>query len=125
MEAEALQASEYKWRVFAENSPDYVMLLNRDADIEFINRSMLGYTVEPMTGTSIHDYVPAESKGTMKDCFERVLKTSEFDDCETEYHTNDGSVQNFAVRVGPVKGSDEIVGLAISAREIVEGKRKE
>jgi two-component system CheB/CheR fusion protein len=118
--AQALRESEFKWRSMAENSPDYIMLLDQNANIESVNRALPDLTVEQVIGTPIYDYVPAEFRPVMKECFEGVLNTGKPERYETEYHTAGGEVRLFEGIVGPIVRDGQIVGLAISHRDITE-----
>jgi PAS domain S-box-containing protein len=103
-----LRERESKWRSIAEHSPDYISLLDRDATIEFVNRTVPELTVEQVIATPIYDYVPEKFRSAMKACFEPVLETGEPDRYETEFHCADG----------PVKRAGEIVGLVVSSRGV-------
>ena len=76
--------------------------------------------VEQVIGTPIYDYVPAEFRPVMKECFEGVLHTGKPERYETEYHTAGGEVRLFEGSVGPIVRDEQIVGLAISHRDITE-----
>jgi PAS domain S-box-containing protein len=120
---EALRESEAKWRSITENSPDYIMLLDREANIMFINRTVPDLTKEQVLGTPIYDHVPEEYRPVMRDCFERVLGTGEPDRYEIEYHAADGDIRRFEGRVGPVKDSGQIVGLTVSSTDLTALER--
>lgn len=122
---EALRESEAKWRSITENSPDHIMLLDRDANIRFINWTLPESTTEQVIGTPIYNYVPAKFRRAMKRCFERVLKTGEHDQYECEYRATDGGIRSFEARVAPVKRFGQIVALTVSARDVTERERME
>jgi PAS domain S-box-containing protein len=122
---EALRDSEEKWRSLTEYSPDYVMLLDRESRILFINHTLPGLTREQVIGTSIHDYALKEYEQPARECFKRVLQTGLPDKYESFYRYADGTLQCFESYVGPVRRTDEIVGLTISSRDVTERKRAE
>ena len=121
----ALQESEAKWRSIAENSPDVVMLVGSDGSILFINRTIGGLSKNEVIGTCVYDYIPDKYKSRVKECHERVLKTGDPDQYETDYQTIEGEVLHFEARVGPVRQSDKIVGVTVSTRDITERKKAE
>ena len=71
---EALRESEEKWRSITENSPDFILMLDRDFNIQFINKT-LTKPKEEVIGTPIFDYVSEKSRPEMKSCFQQVLET--------------------------------------------------
>jgi PAS domain S-box-containing protein len=122
---EALRESEAKWRSITEHSPDHIMLLDRNANILFINHAVPDLTREQVIGTPIWNYVPPEFRPIVKDSLERVLRTGEPARYEVEYRTAEGDTRVFETRVGPVEHSGQIVALTAAARDITERKRAE
>ncbi|MBU1936478.1 PAS domain S-box protein, partial [bacterium] len=119
----ALQESEEKWRSLAENSPDHIILLDKDAKIIFINHTVPDLTKEQVIGTSVYTYVPSESVPIMKACFKRILKTGQSDHYEIDYITSEGETRNFETRVAPVMHDGEIVGFIENSTDVTEKKR--
>ena len=117
---ETLRESEEKWRSVTENSPDYIMTLDRDANIIFVNRTMPDQNKEAVVGTPVYTYVPEEYRQAMKDCFERVFNTGKPDGYDVIYVSADGNDQLFEARVGPIWQAGEIVGLTASSTDITE-----
>lgn len=121
----ALQESEAKWRSITENSPDIIMLVGADNSILFINRTIGGLRRKEVIGTCVYDYIPDKYKSRVKECHERVLKTGNPDQYETEYQTSEGETLHFDARVGPVRQSGKIVGITVSTRDVSERKKME
>jgi len=119
----ALRQSEENWRSVTENSPDHIMLLDRDAKIEFINHTVPDLDRDEVVGTPIYDYVPPEFRPDIEACFQRVLKTGRPDQYEVDYYTAEGEVQSFEARVGPVTRDGQVVGLAVDSTDVTARKR--
>jgi two-component system nitrate/nitrite sensor histidine kinase NarX len=115
---QALRESEARWRSVTETSPDHVMLLDRDLVIEFVNRASPGLTVEELIGTPLYAYVAEERQAEIKRILESVLDTSELRSYETEFRTTDGSHIYYESRAVPRFIGDQVVGLAVTARDI-------
>ena len=49
---EQLAESEARWRSLVSTAPDLILILNPDATIRYINRTMQGYRMEDVIGTS-------------------------------------------------------------------------
>jgi len=122
---EALLESEAKWRSLTEYSPDYIMLLDRDANILFINHTIPGLASKEVIGTSFYYYALPEYKKVAKECFNRVFKTGKPGKFESTYRYEDGTLQYFESYAGPVTKSGNIVGLTVSSRDITDSKQAE
>jgi PAS domain S-box-containing protein len=121
----ALRESEERWRSITENSPDYIMTLDSDANIEFINRTVPELNRDEVIGTSIYKYVDNEYKAVMKKCFEHVLGTGKPDMYEIERVGADGIKRSFESRVGPIINSGKVVAITVSSSDITERKNIE
>jgi len=122
---EALRESEDNWRSLTEYSPDHIMLLDRDANIQFINHTVPDLSVEQVLGTSVFDYTPPEFHQIAADCFRRVLETGEPDTYQMEYLSPEGGIRYFDVRVGPVYQDGQVEGLVSSSTDITERQQAE
>jgi PAS domain S-box-containing protein len=117
---EALGDAELMWRSITDASPDYIMLLDRAATILFVNRTVPDLTVSEVVGTTFYDHLPDVSRGTVKDCVNRLLSTGQPDRFEAEYHGRDGSVRHFESRMTPVMREGEVIALIVNSTDITE-----
>ncbi|MBE9528089.1 MAG: PAS domain S-box protein, partial [Proteobacteria bacterium] len=117
---EALKESEERWQQIADNSNDFIMIINTQSVIQYINRLMPGLTMEQVVGTPITDWVPEDSKSTIASCVEGVLRTGEIGWYETEYVGSDGTVSKFESRVGPISTNGKITELVVSAGDVTK-----
>jgi PAS domain S-box-containing protein len=123
---EELRESEEKWRSLTENSPDYIMLLDIDYNIQFINHTVPGIMVEEVIGRPGLDFVPPNQHQIVIDCFERVIQSGKPDLCETQYITTEGETQYFDSRVAPVMDKDgNVAGFICNANNINDRKQAE
>jgi PAS domain S-box-containing protein len=122
---EALRNSEERWRSLAEDSPDYIMLLDLKGNILYINRTVPDLKREKVIGTSLFNYVPPEWHRVAKDCFKRVIETGKADHYDTEYRTKDGEVKYFEGRVGPVFQENRVAALISSSTDVTLQKKAE
>jgi PAS domain S-box-containing protein len=122
---EALQESEERWRSLTETSPDHILTLDADLNIQFANFASPGLTVKELIGTPLYTYVEEERQAEIKAILEDVLRTGEEARYETVYYTPDGTTIYYESRVTPrrLPGSDEIIGLTLSSRDITERKQ--
>jgi len=122
---EARLESEAKWRSLTENSPDYIMQLDRNANILFINHTLPGLSREQVIGSSFFDHALPEYKQVTAECFQQVLTTGEPGKFESTYQYEDGRLQYFESYVGPVTKNGQVAGLTVSSRDITDRKQAE
>lgn len=117
---EALRESEANWRSLTESSPDHILMLDNELNIQFANFASPGLTVEELIGTPLYTYVDEERQDEVRAILEGVLKTGKSAHYETVYHHPDGSDIYYETYVTARKlaGGDKIVGLTLGARDI-------
>ncbi len=121
---DALKKSEEKWRSLTENSPDYIMLLDLDYSIQFINYTVPDLTVSEVMGKSMLEFLPEDQQSVAIDCLERVLKNGKPDRMELRYVTGDGEVQYFDTRIAPLLDKEgRVSGLINSSNNVTEHKQ--
>jgi two-component system sporulation sensor kinase A len=117
---EALRESEVRWRSLAENSPDYIVTLDMDLNIQFLNYTSPGLTAEELIGTPIYTLVGEDRQAEIKGILENVIETGQPTRYETEYDTPDGSTITYESSVVPSIVAGEVIGLTLVARDITE-----
>jgi PAS domain S-box-containing protein len=122
---ETLRDSEEKFRLVTENVPDHLMLLDRDANILFINHTLTDLTREQVLGTSFHDYALEEFRPVAQKCFDSVLATGEPSSWESTYESKEGGPKYFESFVGPVTEKGEVVGLVVRSAEVTAQRKTE
>ncbi len=113
------------WQAIIDSSPDHIILLDRDANILFINHTVPDLTKDEVIGKSIYDYTPPEFQQVAADCIKRVLETGEPDFYGAEYHPKEGEAQYFEIHVGPVIRSGRIVALVSNSTNVTQRKQAE
>ena len=84
---EALRESEARWRSLTHNSPDQIIILDKDLNIQFANYALPGFTLDELIGTPLYAYVVEKEQAEIKAILENVVLTGQPGICETEYHT--------------------------------------
>jgi PAS domain S-box-containing protein len=120
---EALRESEERWRLLSEHSPDHILTLDRDLNIQFVNFASPGMTVENLIGTPLYDYVSEERRDEVKETLEKALHTPEISSYETTYQTPAGDTIYYESRVAQRLEGKKVVGLTVVARDITKRKR--
>lgn len=122
---EALRESETRWRSLAESSPDHVLTLGTDLNIQYANFASPGLTVEDLIGTPLYAYVEDERQDEIKVILEGVLETRQAARYETSYPIPEGGTMYYESHVTPRQVAGQVVGLTLVARDITERKRVE
>jgi PAS domain S-box-containing protein len=109
-------------RLIIGHSPDLIVILDRDAKIRFINRTLPQFTVEGVLGTCGFEYCHGADRERYQQAFREVLLTGEPREVEL---VSDGPACWLA-RFVPVKTEGgEIDEVLVIATDVTERKRAE
>ncbi|MDB5338277.1 MAG: sensor protein [Planctomycetaceae bacterium] len=122
-----LQASEAKWRSLVEHAPQYVLLIDRDGKLQFINRCAPGYTMEDVIGKDFRNFMLPHNSAFMDRVFERVFKHGERQSYEIDGYGAHGQINWYSVCIGPIfsKTEAQINTAVMIAIDITERKATE
>jgi PAS domain S-box-containing protein len=87
---DSLRESESKWRSLMENSPDHILMVDKDLNIQLVNFASPGLTIDELIGTPLYNYAN-EGSDNVKSILEGVLNSGIPAQYETIYHSPDGS----------------------------------
>jgi PAS domain S-box-containing protein len=122
---EKLRESEERLRSITENAPDFIMLLDLEGRVRFINRTVPDLTPEQVFDTPVFQYVAEEHHPRMRACFDRVRTTQQPDGYEVEYVSQDGNRTIFESRVGPVLRDGQVIAFAVASSDVTQRKENE
>jgi len=71
---EILKESEEKWRMLAENVPDFITLVDSEFKILFINRVLPGWKLSEVIGRPIIDFHPSEEHSRVREYLTAVIR---------------------------------------------------
>ncbi|MCK6460683.1 MAG: PAS domain S-box protein [Planctomycetes bacterium] len=100
------------------SSPDYIMILDLDGRIRFINRTVPDLTVEGVTGRKVFEFMPERYWPAVRACFDQVIRTRRESSYEVEYLAADGKTHIFVTRVWPVQREDQVTALTQCATDV-------
>ncbi|HET9991068.1 MAG TPA: response regulator [Kofleriaceae bacterium] len=129
----ALEAAERKAEEHAavlqavvENAPDYVMQLDLQGVIGFMNRTVSPYDLEKVIGTNWFDALTPEERPRARGAFASVIEHGRPVEIELQGLRFDSSPGWYQVRMGVVKNQDKAAtGVVIVARDVTEKKQTE
>ena len=122
---DALRESGERWQSLAENAPFFMINVDKDGTILYINRTFPNTSVKQVTGTSLYAFVPPEGADHFRSSLETVFEGKQAPIYESEGEALDGGSEWFEVRMGPIKKQGEVVAAAIIATDITERKNAE
>jgi len=105
--------------------PDYILRIERDGRIAFINHTYPGVTIDQVTGTNVLDWIPPEHQPRFQEMVSRAWATG----LPAEMETVGSGVNNqpawYLTRVGPILENDEVTALTMVGQDITERKQAE
>jgi len=121
---QALIQSEARWRSLVEQAPDYIMMTDLHGKIEFVNRNFFSIPEKMVIGHIIYDLVPQSEMRKVYNAIQRVNAHGDTQRFEIQM-TIDEQKRCYFIRVGPIKKSNQIVGLTFIATDITRRKKSE
>ena len=120
----ALRNEHRLWRSLIECSPDIILMLDRNANIVYMNRTITGRSVDEIIGTSLYHHVPTGFHPTLEVSLRRALETRQNDRCSFEYQrsANDPSAV-LELRINPILRDGEVSAMAINMTDITVSRR--
>ena len=122
---EALRESEERERSILKNYPDFVLIVDSEEKIQFINHpEQAGYTMEQTIGRSVYDFVAPEHHDAHRENIAQVLQKGESSSIETTALGHDGRGRCFITRFAPMNYGGQ-VAVMLCATDITKRKRTE
>jgi two-component system cell cycle sensor histidine kinase/response regulator CckA len=128
--AQALDASEVKYRTVVENIKEVIFQTNEAGEWIFLNPAwteITGYSVRDSLGTRFSDYVHPEDQARHTDLMEEVIERKvSFCRDEARYQAKDGTFRWVEVYAQPTfDGEGAILGASGTISDITERRRAE
>ena len=121
----ALRLSDQKWYSLLKNTPDIVMIVDREGTIHFINHTVPGITIQETIGKKVYDYISPEHHDIMRKYIKRVFQAGHSTSQEI---IGVGPLRNlswYQAELGPIRQDGRIVAASIVTRDITERKKAE
>jgi PAS domain S-box-containing protein len=107
----------------AENSPDYIMLLDASGHIQYINRTIPNVTREQVMGLTVFDFVAPEFHEDIRRTLAQVEATRQPGGYASGYTAPSGETTWWEARVGAMTRDDAFLGFAVIATNVTEQRR--
>jgi PAS domain S-box-containing protein len=122
---EELRESQERWRTVVENVPDFIVLIDRNYHILFINHLRPGYVREEVIGSNVLDYLGDDYRSRYQQCLEQVFEKGESTTLELIGRGKPGEWSWYIARMAPIRKAGEIVYAVLVATDISERKKTE
>lgn len=119
-----IDAMAARWQAMSDCSPDFLMTLDRQGQMLYINRTAPGVTKEQVIGSHMIDFATEEDRETILEHLQATLDQGELRQWETTFPF-DGGVYDLLVRCGPLIIDGEIQGAVITSTDVTELRRVE
>ncbi|MBD3286645.1 PAS domain S-box protein, partial [candidate division WOR-3 bacterium] len=97
------------WRSLMEASPDFIIIVDGNENIEAINRVAPTMKMEEVLGTSVYNFIPPQYHDLHRQHIKKALKKGESGSFETQGVGPDGKVSAwYRTYIGPVKYDGKI-----------------
>ncbi|MCB1624865.1 MAG: PAS domain-containing protein [Pseudomonadales bacterium] len=113
---EALRRSQAQLMAIAESSPDWLVLVDADMRVQYINHPMMGRAPDALIGCFVRDIAPPEDMDRVAQAVAHVLETGEPADLEQTYGREPARLFDMRIRV--VRAGDRVAGAVICATDI-------
>ena len=122
LQIETLKTSELcaveQWRLIAEATADYILVLDRDLKITYVNRSELGLNKQELIGKPLPGLAPVSSRDMVEQILTEVLKTGQSASYLTEFKRPSDEIVCFDSIASAIISDGEVTGITVISRNI-------
>jgi PAS domain S-box-containing protein len=108
-----------------ESAPDWVMHIDLDGTIRFINKTVVGVPSEQWVGRNLLAIPTGEHQPALSAALQRMISTGEAQGFEASAVRPDGGVGWYSTRLGPVKENGRLSGAVVVSRDVSDKKQTE
>ena len=105
--------------------PDFILLLDRDGTVAWLNRASQGRVLEDLLGISWLTFIPADRHVELTSVLASVFETGQTAIIEIAATRPDGSASSYSCHLGPVVVKGVVAQVAVVARDTTEVRKSE
>jgi PAS domain S-box-containing protein len=117
---EALRASQEMLQIIAAGTGDWLILVDNERRVQFINRGIRSYSRDSIIGQRLDEIAVAEDRPSILAALRQVLETGEPVDMQLAGTGPDNVGRFFDARIRAVRSSTGITGAVINITEITD-----
>jgi len=114
-----------RWESLANTASDYVLILDRQCRIQYINRTVPGLLMEDVIGSDVFSHVTPETQDGMRQALQSVFATGEYATFESQSKGQDGEFIWYSSRAGPLATDGKTTGVVLVATDVTRRKLSE
>jgi PAS domain S-box-containing protein len=123
---ETLHESEERFKAIASNTPDHILMQDRELRYTFVVNPQLGLMEKDMIGKTDYDFLPKEEADRLTEAKTLVMKTGKALHFETSLSSQTGTLEFFeGTYVSRLDDKGQTKGLIGYFRNVTESKRAE
>lgn len=105
-----------------EALPGYVMVLDRDHRLIYINRLAVGLTMDGVIGTPVYAFLPRDAHDVARQALEEAFRTGAPTRYESKGMGDGGAIAWYSSFIGPLLTDGEVVAVTLASEDITERK---
>jgi PAS domain S-box-containing protein len=117
---EALRASQEMLQIIAAGTGDWLILVDNERRVQFINRGIRSYTRDSLIGLRLDEIAVAEDRPSILAALRQVLETGEPADMQLAGTGPDNVGRFFDARIRAVRSSTGVTGAVVNITEITD-----
>jgi PAS domain S-box-containing protein len=120
---EERKRSEQRWRVLAENLPDFVLMCTVDARILFINRVLPQFAMERVLNVSAYDFVDPSMLDDYRQKYEQAVSTQKTARLESRGIGPEGKWVWYDTQLVPIVEAGIVTSVLVVAHDMTERRQ--
>jgi two-component system cell cycle sensor histidine kinase/response regulator CckA len=120
---EERQRSEQKWRVLAENLPDFVLMCDVSARIIFINRVLADFDMEKVLQASAYDFVDPAMRDEYQSTYEQAVASHKTVRLEARAMGPEGKWVWYETQIVPIVEGGVVQNVLVVAHDMTERRQ--
>ncbi len=108
------------WSTLVKSLPDIYLIVDRNGQILFINRTTDGAEIEDVLQHTVYDFTAREFHGQLAEKLHRVYDTGSEERIELKRSDPNFSEQWWSVAMSPLRQGDEIVAILYLCRDVTD-----
>jgi PAS domain S-box-containing protein len=120
---DALKESGDVMRSLLENSPDFILMLDKAGIVQFINHPIPGVNPDSTDYKSIYDFINREYHEVLRNSISQVFETGKTDSIKLIIHDKKGFKISYEVRFGIIRQDWKSVGVILILTDITKREK--
>ncbi len=117
------QRSEQKWRVLAENLPDFVVMADRDGRIRSVNRVLPQFELEAVLSRTVFDFVDPAMVDEYRRKYQSTIDTASPTRLDVRAEGPDGKYVWYETQLVPIVEAGEVKSVLTVSRDVTERRQ--